>query len=156
MKQSIINLKNRLFAITFLRFFLSGVLSFLIDTGILISLKAFAFNGVDVKILGTISLAKLISGTVGIILMFALNRVWVFTKSKEGSLKKQTAKYLIFTFLNLIFASILFSFYSTLVLQFFGNDIASHLTISVTLANLFTEGTKMVISFFAYKYLVFR
>lgn len=156
MNSKITDLKNKLLAIRFLRFFLSGGLSFVIDTAILISIKAVVFNGVDYKIFDTISVAKLISGTVGIILMFTLNRLWVFAESKESSIKKQGSKYIAVTVVNLLLASVLFSFFTTLVLQVMGDGFASHITITITLANLLTEGTKMIVSFFAYKYLVFR
>jgi len=156
MKQKIIDLKNKLLAIKFLRFFLSGGLSFLIDTGILISIKTIVFHGTDYRLFDTISIAKLISGTVGIIIMFGLNRLWVFTESKSSNLKKQTAKYLLVTALNLIFASILFSIFSSVLSQIFIRDYLIHLSLFVVIANLFTEATKMIVSFFAYKYFVFR
>lgn len=156
MNQKITQLKDKLLAIRFLRFFLSGGLSFLIDTAILITIKAVVFHGVDYRLFDSVSIAKLISGTVGIIIMFGLNRLWVFTEAKDKSLKKQGAKYLIVTIVNLVIASILFTFFSSIVTQLLGSNLSSHITLSVTLANFLTEGTKMIISFFAYKYLVFR
>ncbi|MEO6729293.1 MAG: GtrA family protein [Candidatus Dojkabacteria bacterium] len=156
MKERIANLKNKLIALKFIRFLISGGTAFLIDTAILISIKAIIFGGVDVKLLGTISVAKLVSGTVGIIFMFVLSRSWVFADAKESSIKKQTVKYLLYTGLNLIFASILYTFFSVLLSQIFPEQIIVHATIFIAFSNLLTEGTKMVVSFFAYKYLVFR
>lgn len=156
MKQQVVQLKNRLIAIRFFRFFLSGGLSFCVDTAVLILIKSLVFSGVDVKLLGTISIAKLVSGTFGIIVMFTLNRSWVFSESKEQSLKKQSAKYLAVTLVNLLIASILYGFFSGILSQVFPFEYLIHVSLFVVIANLLTEATKMIISFFAYKYLVFR
>ncbi|MFS8131202.1 MAG: GtrA family protein [Candidatus Dojkabacteria bacterium] len=156
MKERIVLLKNRLFAIRFLRFFLSGGLAFLVDTGVLIIVKAVFFNGVDYKVLGTFSVAKLISGSFGIMVMFTLNRFWVFSESRGVSLRKQSARYLLVTVLNLIFASLLFPIFASLLSQVFTSDYLLHISLFLILTNLLTEGSKMIISFFAYKYLVFR
>ncbi|MEP7103813.1 MAG: GtrA family protein [Candidatus Dojkabacteria bacterium] len=155
MKSKITNLIHKLLALKFMRFLISGIFAFSIDTGILIFVKIVLFNGTDYKLFQVLSIAKLISASVGMITMFMLNRAWVFVESKNGNVKKQGAKYILINLVTLVIASILYSFYYSVITTFLSGTTINT-TILISLANFLTEGTKMVISFFAYKYLVFR
>jgi putative flippase GtrA len=152
-------LYNQLTAIKFVKFFLSGGLAFLIDTSILLAIKYLFFGGEDVQILGTVSIAKLISSTAGILFMFTLNRNWVFSENKNKRISIQGAKYIAVTITNLLIANLLFSFYLSELAYLATISSADTTTLGgaiTAFANLLSELSKMFISFFAYKYLVFR
>jgi len=143
----------------FVRFFISGGISFLVDTIVLALTTFLIFQGQNVTILGTISIPKLLSAAVGLTTNFLLNRNWVFKVNNDRKIQNQAFKFILFSIINVFFASIIYNIYLGAI--FYLADLV-HFDINglnntiILIANLATEGTKMVISFFGYKYFVFK
>lgn len=154
--ERILKLYRQLLAVKFVKFFLSGGTAFLVDTGVLLGIKFIILGGTDILIFETVSVAKLVSSIAGITFMFFLSRTWVFSENKEKNVAVQGGKYLGVTIANLLIANILFGFFLTQLNYLFSPEVTSHLGVMTAVSNLLTEAVKMFISFFAYKYLVFR
>ena len=141
----------------FSKFFLSGVFSFLVDTIVLSVIIVLIFKGENVLLFGSISIAKLISSSIGLFTNFVLNRNWVFKAKSNGTIRRQSIKFITFSAVNVIFASIIYNIYLEIIIflttQFRLNIEMNFIFI---FTNLITEGTKMIFSFFGYKYFVFR
>lgn len=140
---------KHIFSASFLRYFISGVTAFSVDNIILNLLK---FSGFNLQLFGFIYFAKVISSTVGVIVSFVLNRYWSF-KATEVKVKPQAIK-MFYTFVfNIFLGALLYSIYFEIIqLQSFFSfgDFAP------TLANIVATGTQMFITFFIYKFYVFK
>lgn len=140
---------KHIFSVSFLRYFISGITAFSVDNIILNLLK---FSGFNLQLFGFIYFAKVISSTVGVIVSFVLNRHWSF-QATEVSVKPQAIKMFCTFVLNIIIGALLYSIYFEIIrLQ----NIFSFGNFAPTLANIVATGTQMFITFFIYKFYVFK
>lgn len=146
----IIKLKNKFITKEFLKYFVSGVSAFLVDLGLLNLIIFVLFEGDDKLAFDAISIAKIISSGIAIIVSFTLNRNWAFV-AKNSKMRYQVLKYAFVVTFNYFFAIALYSFFYKLLL---GIGVSKEL--SVNAGNFLTEGIKMVTTFFFYKYFVFK
>lgn len=152
-------ISNKLLRLKFLRFFISGFTAFLVDTVTLALATFLLFQGQNVMLLNSISIPKLISSTVGLFTNFILNRKWVFKINTSETVKKQAIKFILFSVANVLFASIIYNIYLGIVITIVETihlDLNGLNNTVLLLANIMTEGTKMVVSYFGYKYIVFK
>lgn len=144
---------GEIFSITFLKFFISGLTAFIIDT-IILNVLIFSFNdGVETTpLLGFITVEKLLSGSVGITISFILNKYWTFSNSQK-SLLVQSYKMVLSYLLSIFLGAILITLYINILawqnIVYIGNAIP-------TVSNILTVGTIMILNFFIYKYIVFK
>lgn len=143
-------LKNKFLTKEFLKYFLSGITAFLVDLTLLNIFVFLLFKGDDKTILGTLSIAKILSSGIAMGVSFSLNRNWAFL-AKNSKLRYQLIKFAAVMLFNYIFAITLYSIFYKLILE-----IGISKELGVSLSNLLTEGIKMVTTFFFYKYFVFK
>lgn len=125
----------------FIRFFVVGAISFLVDTGILFFLKEFL--KFDLVLFGLISGANVISVMCGMVTSFMLNRHWAF-KAGEQKVMSQGGRFLVVFIVTYIGNQIVFGWFT--------NVLAIHYLISKVLVTLL----QMVTSFLMYKFYVFK
>ncbi len=133
------------------KYFVSGFTAFLVDTLVLNLVIFFVFGEEGTPLFGIITVPKLISGTVGIIVSFNLNRNWTFDAKAKPKFKqgiKMAWSYL----LSIILGAILITFYSDLIQEVLKlNEV-----LFPTIANVLTTASIMVLNYFIYKNFVFK
>jgi putative flippase GtrA len=158
MKEKFNKIKERALEHKFVRFLVSGVTAFLFDLIVLTIISFLFFQGSNYTIFGIISLPKFISSCFGLSLVFYINKNWVFN-SKNRKFTRQVPKFIAVSIFNIFFISVIFNIYY----QFYSPPLSS-LTLNPNLIKLIingftsvsSEGTKMLLSFFLYKYFVFN
>ncbi len=135
------------------RYFVSGVTAFLVDTAVLNIVIFLIFKSEGEALLGIITIPKLISGTIGIIVSFNLNRNWTF-KSTDKPKMHQSIKMAFSYTLSILLGSILITLYLDIFnsLDFLKLDSV----VLPTIANFFTTASIMVLNYFIYKNFVFK
>jgi putative flippase GtrA len=135
------------------KYFLSGILSFVIDNFVLIIVTATIlkdYEKQDILILGFLSTAKTISSSIGLTFSFILNRQWAF-KATDGNIKKQIIKFIFVFVFNFFFAILLYTIFSQILFL-----LKLSRTMVKLLSNLSAETIKMITTFVWYKYFVFN
>jgi putative flippase GtrA len=147
-------IKKALQKYTFIRFLISGGISFIVDFTVLLLITHIFFGGKNFSLFGFISLPQMIASIVGLSVNFLFNRAWVFEKN-ESQLKSHVLKFIAFTVFNVLLASILFDMYYDIFTSIITTITIPFVSI-LLLASVAKEATKMVISFIGYKYFVFK
>lgn len=125
----------------FQKFFVSGVLAFLLDFGLLnLQVYILKFQSVLFEV---IFIPNVISTTAGITFNFLMQRYWTFNDREKDTAAKEGIKYLAVQFFNLVF-------FNGLV---FG--IIIQLGVLIPVAKIITNGLQMICSYILFKYFVF-
>lgn len=148
-KRFIVDLMSK----TFLKFFVSGFSAFIIDT-IILNILIFSLNdGVETApLFGIVTTEKLVSGSLGIIISFILNKYWTFSNQKSKLISQGYKMFISYVFSILLGAVLITLYINILTWQnviYIGNVIP-------TMSNFLTVGTIMIMNFFIYKYIVFK
>ncbi len=158
MREKIRKISQKALEHRFIKFLVTGGTGFLFDLIMLIIISFLFFQGTNYSIFGIMSLPKFISSLFGLSLVFYLNRNWVFN-AKNKNLNGQLGRFIIVSVINVFFVSIIFNLYYQLYLPSFSALPLSQNMIKLIIngfTSLSSEGTKMLLSFFLYKYIVFR
>ena len=145
-------IKNQVVSIDFAKYFISGVIAFVVDSIVLNIVKFGLFENEGGQIFEIISVAKLISGTFGIAVSFYLNRRWSF-RATSGRKRDQGTKMALSFLFSILIGSILLTGYEA-ILDYQSLIELGRLT--PTIANGLTTGTLMLLNFFIYKFIVFK
>lgn len=133
--------KSLLLSKEFQKFFISGILAFIVDFGLL-NLQVYIFK-FELTLFGLIFVPNLISTIAGITFNFLMQRHWTFNSREKDRAVKEGGKFLLVQGINLVvFNGLLFG----LLIQ---------LSIVVPIAKIITNGLQMINSYILFKYFVF-
>jgi putative flippase GtrA len=93
-----------------------------------------------------------VSGSLGIIISFILNKYWTFSNQKSKLISQGYKMFISYVFSILLGAVLITLYINILTWQnviYIGNVIP-------TMSNFLTVGTIMIMNFFIYKYIVFK
>ncbi len=135
--------------LNFYKFFITGITTFLIDNTVLNIVYYIVLGGEDYEVFEKISISKFTAGFVAIMVGFYINRNWSFKETRDKKARNQITRYFLIFGINLVVASVLFPIYKDLVT--FMPD-----RLEPSLANVITTSNIMFISYFSYRFFVFR
>jgi len=151
MKSILQKIKSEFFNKKFIKYAIGGVTGLVVDTIILYILEKTLFDKESTEILGIIYPAKLISSIFGVATAFLINKYWSF--ESKGNIGIESSKMVVSFILTILISVPIYGIYFNLLQYQSIMDFREGFEIS--LANLLTSATTMIMNFFVQKYLIF-
>jgi putative flippase GtrA len=152
MRQTIYGIKNDFLSTHFVKYLIAGLTGLFIDTLVLIILEKTVFQEESYEILEIIYPAKLISSVFGVGTAFIINKYWSFKST--GDIRVESVKITIsFIFTILVSVPIYGIYFKILETQPF---MELEKDIILTVSNILTAASTMLMNFFIQKYLIFK